>query len=158
MRFILTLYKWLHSPTGIVIETYLKCCDHGVKHAMKNFSCNHTTSSLSINPIWHGLCMSASSLCCTHHLENEYCASGRGAARGKMNCDEVKFVENESSIFRDCCKSCQIGLAVATENGSCSDGQIIGSLSKFAAESFSICCNGSDEEIIISEGKTLKCL
>lgn len=146
--------QWSHfSPTGIIIETYLECCNHGVKHATTNFSCNHTTYGISINPIWHSLCMSASTLCCTNHLESEFCLSGQGAARGKVNCDEVKFVTNESSIFRDCCKSCQIGLAVAAENGSCSDTQILSSLSKSVAEAFSNCCNGSFEEIIISEGK-----
>lgn len=119
---------------------------------MTNFSCNHTTNGISINPIWHGLCQSASSLCCTNHLETEYCVSGRGAARGKMNCDEVQFVTTESSIFRDCCKSCNIGLAVAAENGSCSDNQILSSLSRNAADSFSICCNGNEGDFFIGEG------
>ena len=120
---------------------------------MYNYSCNDTTSTLGINSSWHGLCKSASSLCCAHHIDTQSCASGRSAAK-QLNCIEAKF-ENVTSTFKDCCKSCEIGIAVAAENGSCSDNQIIASMGQHAAEAFSICCKGieeEDEEIVINDG------
>ncbi|XP_055383943.1 fibulin-1 [Condylostylus longicornis] len=126
---------------GEQIQDHLvECCALGTTRAQ---DCQNTDNVMNnIPPVWRGLCLSTFSMCCSKEFQNQQCLDGRYAAKNGGNCDVVNKLDITTS-YTNCCKACQIGLAVAAGDYNCTS-------SRFAyfqkEESFLICCNEMTNE------------
>lgn len=79
-----------------------------------------------------------------------HCVAGRLAALTGLRCDE----QYNTTSYSDCCRACQVGLAVKASGNLCNDSFF----SYFSSiESFRICCGETpDNSSKDSEPKTFK--
>lgn len=122
------------------ISNHIKnCCNSGKTLAKKQNNCyNNEYDILSISPLWRGLCHSTHAVCCSHELEKMYCVAGRLAALTGSRCNE----QYNTTFYSDCCRACQVGLAVKASGNLCND-----TLFNYFAdiESYRICCGDITE-------------
>uniref|UniRef100_A0A1B0A2T6 EGF-like domain-containing protein n=1 Tax=Glossina pallidipes TaxID=7398 RepID=A0A1B0A2T6_GLOPL len=120
---------------GNISNHIIKCCDGGKTYAASRNDCtNYEAEVDSIPPIWRGLCHSTFTVCCSREIQAQMCVAGRLAALRGSRCDEAK---GTNTAYADCCRACQIGLAVKVSGNSCNDELFV----PFAkVESFVECC------------------
>lgn len=95
---------------------------------------------MRISPLWRGLCHSTYSVCCSHELQKMYCVAGRLAAFTGSRCNE----QYNTTSYSDCCRACQVGLAVKASGNLCNDTFF----SYFTdIESFRICCGETADSV-----------
>lgn len=111
----------------------------------------------NITPLWRGLCYSTYDVCCSKELERQNCNAGRLAAINSLSCEEkateqrsgtmvtmrmINYYSNGAS-YTDCCRSCQIGLAVKASGNDCNDTMFNDFINNV---SYQICCLGEDDQ------------
>lgn len=93
----------------------------------------------AIPPLWRGLCFSTYGVCCSRQSQQQHCAAGRNAATTGSKCDE-KF---NTTAYSDCCRFCQVGLAVRASDNECDDPMF----SDFSNDaSYNICCGNNETQ------------
>ncbi|KAH8406404.1 hypothetical protein KR222_000115, partial [Zaprionus bogoriensis] len=134
------------------ISDYIrKCCISGLRCARIKNGCDKIdTSGLSISRIWLGLCSSTFGVCCSRELDHQNCELGRLAALGGIKCDNAD--NSTSSSYSNCCRACQVGLAVKASKQKCTD-PLFSFLSNI--DSYRICCSDSftDPTTIINKNE-----
>ncbi|XP_049316269.1 fibulin-1 isoform X5 [Bactrocera dorsalis] len=113
-----------------------KCCISGIQYAANEKNCEQYDYEVNaIPPLWRGLCYSTYSVCCSRKLEEQYCVAGRLAALRGTRCDD----EYHTNAFANCCRACQVGLAVKASSNECNNALF----SYFAKiDTYHICCDG----------------
>ncbi|KAM7341271.1 uncharacterized protein ACRADG_012210 [Cochliomyia hominivorax] len=139
--FLFILLQMVHpiTTTDEISKHISTCCEAGKALAKKQNSCeNYEYDILSISPLWRGLCHSTYAVCCSHEMEKMFCIAGRLAALIGSRCNE----QYNTTSYSECCRACQVGLAVKASGNSCND-----TLFNYFAdiESFRICCGETSE-------------
>ncbi|XP_039970142.1 fibulin-2 isoform X1 [Bactrocera tryoni] len=113
-----------------------KCCINGIQYAANEKNCEQYDYEVNAIPtLWRGLCHSTYSVCCSRKLEERYCVAGRLAALRGTRCDD----EYHTNAFANCCRACQVGLAVKASSNECNNALF----SYFAKiDTYHICCDG----------------
>uniref|UniRef100_A0A0K8UD93 Fibulin-2 n=1 Tax=Bactrocera latifrons TaxID=174628 RepID=A0A0K8UD93_BACLA len=128
----------LHSTfsSDDVASHIRKCCISGIQYAANEKNCEQYDYEMNaIPPLWRGLCHSTYSVCCSRKLEEQYCVAGRLAALRGTRCDD----EYHTNAFANCCRACQVGLAVKASGNECNNALF----SYFAKlDTYHICCDG----------------
>ncbi|XP_054745584.1 fibulin-1 isoform X2 [Anastrepha obliqua] len=135
---LITLSALVHiiSSNDEIVSHIRKCCISGIQYAVKQTNCEkYDYQVTTIPPLWRGLCHSTYGVCCSRKLEEQYCVAGRLAALRGSPCDE----QYNTTAFTDCCRGCQVGLAVKASNNDCKNAFF----SYFhKMETYHICCDG----------------
>ncbi|KAH8282830.1 hypothetical protein KR054_010083, partial [Drosophila jambulina] len=120
-----------------ISEYIRKCCISGLRNARTSASCASMDMAPAIIPqLWLGLCHSTFEVCCSRELDHQNCELGRLAALDGTRCDGGENVTSHSS-YANCCRACQIGLAVKASKVNCRD-PLFSFIS--AIESYRDCC------------------
>ncbi|XP_017467398.1 PREDICTED: fibulin-2 isoform X2 [Rhagoletis zephyria] len=135
---LIFLLALLHTTTSNdeIASHIRKCCISGIQYASKQYNCEkYDYEVATIPPLWRGLCHSTYGVCCSRKLEEQYCVAGRLAALKGSRCDE----QYNTTAFPECCRACQVGLAVKASNNDC-DNALFSYFHKM--ETYNICCDG----------------
>lgn len=121
-----------------------KCCNGGKHLASVEGKCGghykEENVLANIAPLWRGLCYSTYDVCCSKELERQDCDAGRLAAINSRSCEEKSAtILREGPSYTDCCRSCQIGLAVKASGNDCNDTLFNDFVSNI---SYQLCCLG----------------
>lgn len=137
--FIIILQNHIVTSTDDISNHIKDCCNGGKNFAKYQNNCeNHEYDILNISPIWRGLCHSTYVVCCSYEVINQYCLAGRLAAQAESPCND----KYNTTSYSDCCRACQIGLAVRTSGSNCNDNLFS---YFYDIESFRICCEDKKE-------------
>ncbi|XP_030566689.1 fibulin-1 [Drosophila novamexicana] len=143
---ILFFLTWGRVLADEQISDYIrKCCIIGLRNARTTNECEKMESAVAnISRLWIGLCSSTIGVCCSRELDRQHCELGRLAALEGTSCDN-----GSSTTYKNCCRACQVGLAVKASQQKCRD-PLFSFLSNI--DSYRICCsedgfaNQSDEK------------
>lgn len=99
----------------------------------------------NIAPLWRGLCYSTYGVCCSKELEKQDCEAGRMAAINSRSCEEKSstILHAAGTSYTDCCRSCQVGLAVKASGNDCNDTTLFNDFINNI--SYQLCCLNNDD-------------
>ncbi|KRF99819.1 LOW QUALITY PROTEIN: uncharacterized protein Dwil_GK13673, partial [Drosophila willistoni] len=126
------------------ISDYIRrCCISGLRQARTANSCENVSEVNSIPALWLGLCHSTFEVCCSREVDHLSCELGRLAAIEGARCNKFPPANSSSTTgaYADCCRACQVGLAVKASQQNCRD-PLFSFLS--AIESYRLCCDDAE--------------
>ncbi|KRG07373.1 uncharacterized protein Dmoj_GI14125, isoform D [Drosophila mojavensis] len=114
-----------------------KCCISGLRNARTTSVCDKMDSTIvNISNLWLGLCSSTFGVCCSKELDRQNCELGRLAALEGASCN--KGFNLTSTSYTNCCRACQVGLAVKASQQKCTDPLFSFLLN---IDSYRLCCS-----------------